>query len=504
MVAVAVVSALAGGAVIAQQSWTSAAAESSRLPWFAGYVDATVTPLFPFEAPETDGNRDVLLSFVVAAKDDECTPTWGAAYSLDEAAEELDLDRRIARLRQQEGTVAISLGGFANDELATTCRDAQRLKDAYSALIDRYDVTTLDFDIEDNDLSTVSGGERRARAVAELQTERRAAGEDLAIWLTLPAATFGLTEEGTTAVAQMLEGGVDLAGVNIMTMNFGQSLDEGESMGEASIRALTATHRQLKALYQLADQEVSDSTLWRKLGATPMIGQNDHVGEVFTMQDAEALNGFAVAQGIGRMSLWSSNRDFECGPNYVDVTRVSNGCSGVEHEDRTFVEVLGTGFAGRMAQAAGDTTTPEPRDPDDFRDNPERSPYPIWSEDAAYLKGTKIVWHRNVYEAKWWTSGELPDSPVLNEWETPWTLIGPVLDDERPIPVPTLPPGSYPEWEGTHTYDKKSRVLFEGVPYQAKWWNQGESPEASHSNPDGSPWTALDVKDVKEELGRAD
>ena len=26
--------------------------------------------------------------------------------------------------------------------------------------------------------------------------------------------------------------------------------------------------------------------------------------------------------------------------------------------------------------------------------------------------------------------------------------------------------------------DKADRVLFEGSPYQAKWWNQGESPEA--------------------------
>ena len=43
---------------------------------------------------------------------------------------------------------------------------------------------------------------------------------------------------------------------------------------------------------------------------------------------------------------------------------------------------------------------------------------------------------------KYWTQGDLPDNPVLQATETPWTLIGPVLPGETPVPVATLPPGS--------------------------------------------------------------
>jgi chitinase len=33
--------------------------------------------------------------------------------------------------------------------------------------------------------------------------------------------------------------------------------------------------------------------------------------------------------------------------------------------------------------------------------------------------------------------------------------------------------------------------LFGGVPYQAKWWNQGNSPAAASSNADDSPWAPM-------------
>jgi chitinase len=102
-----------------------------------------------------------------------------------------------------------------------------------------------------------------------------------------------------------------------------------------------------------------------------------------------------------------------------------------------------------------------------------------------------VVWHHNVYQAKWWTQGDTPDNPVLQSWQTPWELIGPVLPGEKPVPQATLPAGTYPDWSGATAYDAGQRVLFNNVPYQAKWWNQGNSPAASSSNPDSSPWTPL-------------
>lgn len=496
LIALILTATLAAGGFFGYQSWASAQVGSTPEPWFAGYVDVTATPTFEFESPATESGQDVMLSFIVAASVDPCTPSWGTAYSLDEAAYSLDLDRRIARLEQQGGDVAVSFGGLINDELGSVCTDSDKLADAYSAVLDRYNVTTIDLDIEGDDLADLAAGKRRAAAMATIQADRRANGQDLAVWLTLPAATFGLTEEGTTAVTQMLDAGVDLAGVNAMTMNYGQRLDEDETIGHASIRALTETHRQLGVLYGLADIQLSDATLWTKLGATPMIGQNDIEDEVFGLKDAETLNAFALEKGIGRMSMWSLNRDVTCGPNYADPKRVSDACSGIDQGDLSFADLLGAGFDGRLVLSAETITTEEPLDPDNMVDDPDTSPYAIWSESAAYLQGTKVVWHRNVYQAKWWTRGELPDNPVLNSWETPWTLVGPVLPGEKPIAMPTLPAGTFDEWDGLGVYEESTRVLFDGVPYEAKWWNQGESPEAYSSDPDGSPWAPLTVEEI--------
>jgi len=495
--------ALSTGGYLGWQWWGSAQAAAAYDPWFAGYVDVTATPTYDFEAsPDLAGN-DVVLSFIVAATDDPCAPSWGTHFSLAEAADQLDLDRRLARVKQLGGQIVVSFGGLLNTELGTGCTDTAALSAAYAAVLDRYDVTTIDLDLEGANLTDTAAATRRAAAIAQLQADRRAAGEDLAVWLTLPVATGGLTADGTHAVSAMLDARVDLAGVNLMTMDFGSSKDAGETMAQASVRAVTAAHRQIGTLYSRAGTELADATVWQKIGITPMVGQNDVAGEIFTLDDATALNTFAQEQRVGRMSLWSLNRDTTCGSNYADVKRVSDSCSGIVQGDSKFVHLLGAGFTGRPVAAAAAVTTDESASLDSVVDDPATSPYPIWAEESSYLEGTKVVWHKNVYQTKWWTRGDLPDNPVLNEWETPWVLIGPVLPGETPIPKPTLPAGTYPEWAGTAVYEKGDLVLFDGVPYRSKWWNQGESPDAAAANPDGSPWAALSDAEVKKLRGVA-
>lgn len=515
LLAVAVVAAIAVVAVFGFRVFVvDQARAGGAAPWFAGYVDATVTPQYAFESPETSAQADVVLSFVVAESADACTPSWGAAYPLDDAAQQLDMDRRIARVRQLGGDAIVSFGGASNVELATACTDVGELRKAYAAVVDRYDLSTIDLDIEADDLTDAVAGQRRAEALAALQAERSAAGEPLAIWVTLPVAQDGLTVEGKYLVSQMLAAGVGLAGVNVMTMDYGTDLG-GRSMGEVAIGALEATHAQLDALYSATGQDLTDATLWGKLGATPMIGQNDIRGEVFGLDDATTLNAFAQQKQLGRLSAWSLNRDATCGPNYLDVHTVSNQCSGVDQEPGQFADVLSAGFGGSpeaVAAAAptatagvtsGDSATGPGRDSTAIPDDPDTSPYPIWSIGTTYLAGAKVVWHGTVYEAKWWNLGEVPDEPVQRASDSAWTLIGPVLPGETPYRPSTLPEGTYPEWTGTTVYQEGDRVLLKGVPFVAKWWTQGDSPAATAPDSDGSPWLALTAAQVEEIAGRA-
>jgi len=473
---------------------------STLKPWFAAYADVTATPTYAFEQLGITGAKNVVLSFIVSTPSDPCTPSWGTAYSLEQAGSKLDLDRRIARLRQQGGAVSVSFGGALNDELSLKCENEDKLLQAYLAVINRYNLDTIDLDLENTSLGDKVAMARRALVIAKLQKKQRSEGKSLAVWLTLPVAPQGLTEMGTNAVKEMLGNGTDLAGVNVMTMDYGESKEREQSMHDASSNALTQTHRQLDILYKQAGIALNSATLWRKVGATPMIGQNDVVSEVFTIEDATVLNQFAREHGVGRMSFWSANRDIPCGENYVDTKVVSDSCSGVKTEKFGFAKVLSNDFDGSMLESAVVVTKDDPSANVQIVDDPAKSPYQIWSENGTYLEKVKVVWHGNVYEAKWWTKGDVPDNPVLQAWETPWQLIGPVLPGEKPIPQPTLPAGTYPEWSGKTEYQAGQRILFEGRPYIAKWWNSGESPAASSSNTDTTAWAPISQKEIGEIL----
>lgn len=503
LVAILIVSGLAYSATLSWERWRETESTTVYNPWFAAYVDVTATPIYAFEQMGSTTTPDVVLSFIVSSTSEPCIPTWGTYYTMDEAAEALDLDRRIVRLQQLGGRIAVSFGGALNSELSLECKDHDALFSAYQSVIERYKVDTIDLDIENQNLGNVEASERRATVIAQLQENYRSTDKKLAVWLTLPVTPQGLTQEGTDTVTQMLSSGVDIAGVNLMTMDYGTSRKQGQTMLDASKQALIETHRQIGILYKQAGINLNNVLLWRKIGATPMIGQNDFVDEVFTLEDAETLNIFSRNKGVGRMSMWSANRDIPCGENYVNVKVVSSSCSGIKAPKLSFAKALSNGFNGDLTQSANSLTIEDPKSNSYVVDDPERSPYQIWQETGAYPKGVKVVWHGNVYEAKWWTKKDLPDNPVLQSWETPWQLIGPVLLAEKPIHQPTLPEGTYPKWFGKSIYKGGDRVLFESVPFQAKWWNQGESPAASGANSDASPWiplTQLQIMDILEKV----
>ncbi|WP_259678261.1 chitinase [Arthrobacter oryzae] len=493
-----VVAAISAGGVAAWGNFQDVQAAGSIPSIFSGYVDVTATPRHAFEAPVSKEATNVALSFIVADPQEPCTPSWGAAYGLSEASSDLDLDRRVARLQQLGGTVSVSFGGQANKELATTCLDQEKLTAAYRTVIDRYNVDSIDLDIEGDALSDVAALDRRSVAIAAIQQDRQKEGKSLSAWLTLPVDPNGLTAVGTEAVRRTVAAGTDLAGVNIMTMDYGGSRLTDRSMAQNAVSAAEATHRQLSEIYRAAGNELGTETVWRKIGLTPMIGQNDIIGEIFTLKDAQELSTYAREKGIGRVSMWSLNRDRTCSPNYPDVKQVSDSCSGVDQAGSSFAAILAAGVAGspvpdatapaqRDGNAAGGQQSPAPA----VTDDPATSPYPVWSEGSAYAANDRVVWHANVYEAKWWTRGETPDNPVLQGSATPWRILGPVLPGDRPAPQLTAPAGTAPAWDPATIYRKGDRVLFDGRVFEAKWWTQTDSPEARLQGAPDSPWTKL-------------
>ncbi|WP_430869123.1 chitinase [Demequina aurantiaca] len=466
---------------------------------FASYVDVTVTPTYSFGTPVGPAQSHVILSFIVADPTSSCTPLWGGAYSLDEAAADLELDRRISQLRSTGGEARVSFGGQAGTEIAVTCTDEAALQDAYQSVVDRYTLTGIDLDIEGASLADPEAGVRRAAAIKAVQDQTLEDGRSLSVWLTLPVAPTGLTAEGITAVDQMLAAGVDLAGVNGMTMDFNSGVSATAPYSDVVLEASTALHAQVTEAYARIGTKLSVTHAWEKVGITPMIGQNDIPGEVFTLGDAATVNEFARANGVGQLSMWSLNRDATCqSPLPTVLTVVQTFCSGVDQGGKSFAEVLAEDLPSAPFESSDTDDAPSasasPSESPtavstDEADDPETSPFPIWDPLGTYPTGTMIVWHHNVYEARYWTSGVAPDTQAAVVGDLPWILVGPVLPGDTPAPLPTLPAGSYPQWDVSETYSAGTRVQLGNVPYEAKWWSEGQEPGVAVAG--GSPWVLI-------------
>src|SRR5262249_31730984 len=155
---------------------------------------------------------------------------------------------------------------------------------AYRSVMDRYGARIIDLDIEGTRLADPAANARQAAAMRALQKEAPS-GRPLQVWLTLPVTPAGPPPDGARGVHGLLRAGVALSGVNVMAMDYGGSKPTDESMGDAAMSALNATHAQLGAAYRRAGHPLSAEQLWARLGATAMIGRNDVAGEVFSVAD---------------------------------------------------------------------------------------------------------------------------------------------------------------------------------------------------------------------------
>ncbi len=466
----------------------SAVAAQESAAWFAPYVDTTLTPALQFQDPAVSPARQVILGFVVADPKSSCSPSWGGFYSLTKAAEQLNLDRRIAQLQNEGASAVVSFGGQANSELAVSCTDPAKLAAAYQSVISRYSLTTIDLDIEGTAQADHASVVRRALAIASVQKAARAAKSPLNVWLTLPVEPDGLQSDALNVVRDMLDNGVQLAGVNVMTMDF-TSAPQG--MYAAITGALNGTHSQLTAL--LRNEKLTSAQIWNRIGATVMIGQNDVAGQIVTVDDAKGVASFARAQHLGRVSMWSLNRDSQCGSQFARIGVHSNTCSGTAQAPLEFSKVLGslTGSVARYVPTPAASATPAPRNGSTVVDDPAHVPFPIWNPLASYPSGYKIVREGYVYQAKWYNTGVDPAASTQDSSVGPWQVVGPVLPGDHPPVIPTLAPGTYPNWSPTVAYRQGQKVIRDGLGYQAKYYTQGDDPAGVLANPSGSPWKAL-------------
>ena len=315
---------------------------------FAPYVDVCIYPrFFITEQNQAMGAKYYTLAFVVSDSRGNGIPTWGGYMEYVTSG---DWYRdEINGIRERGGDVIVSFGGEAGIELAMAHDNVESLRAAYQSVIDTYNLTWVDFDIEGAAVADSASIDRRNKAIKLLQDDN----PNLKVVFCLPVIPSGLTLDGMNLLRNAIANGVRVDAVNIMAMYFGASAPNPDGrMGEYAIEAANSLFDQLKTLYPGKD----DRQLWQMVGVTPVIGRSTAT-EVFYLEDARKLVTFGLEKNINLLSMWSANRDNgSCGT----VSSYSPLCSSLAQEDFAFSKIFDqfTGQSGPPAPTPIATATP--------------------------------------------------------------------------------------------------------------------------------------------------
>ena len=239
----------------------------------------------------------------------------------------------IAALQSEGGDVSVSFGGYTNDSdgdtLGTTCSSASAMASQVENVVTTLGVTHLDFDIESSEQTNTSDLNLTAQALAQVRSWGNSNGKSLFISYTIPALPTGLTSEGLAVIQAAASNSFTPNVVNIMAMDYGTS---GTEMGQAADQAVAATAGQVASTFN-----VSSSAAYAMLGVTPMIGQNDSAGEIFTLADASTVESYAASNNLAWTSFWSEGRD---NGGCAGSATASSTCSGVSQGDGDFTKAF--------------------------------------------------------------------------------------------------------------------------------------------------------------------
>jgi hypothetical protein len=262
---------------------------------FSPYIDMAMNNAADLEGiSDASGIQNFTLAFVLASNEGIGWQGWGSIDD-DTLFNGTTILQHVQDIQAAGGNITISFGGAAGTEAALVATSAAQLQAQYQSVIDRYAITSIDFDIEGSALPDAGANALRDQAIVGLQ----AANPDLKVSFTLPVLPTGLTADGLNLLQGAMNHGVRIDMVNIMAMDYGQSVDNNGQMGLNAILASEATQQQL-----------ANMGLDAKIGITPMIGVNDIVSEVFTLADAQSLVDYAAADpDVAMLSMWSVARD---------------------------------------------------------------------------------------------------------------------------------------------------------------------------------------------------
>ena len=339
------------------------------------------------------GAKAFTLAFVVA--NGGCTPAWETDAGLDNVSSDTQVAPIIAAIRAAGGDVVVSFGGYNGTKLGQTCGTPQATAAAEQAVISKYGLHALDFDLEEPEYENATAINNELGAAQILQTNNASLYESI----TMPGTASGTGYFGE----QLLDNAKTLGYTpnNYAIMPF----DGGFSGASSQISALESFNALLMNTFGW-----SSATAYAHEGISSMNGRTDSA-EYFYQTDFQTVLSFAESNHLARFTFWSVNRDRECSPP-DNNGNLSGTCSSVTQSDWDFTKII-----VQFADATPPSTTPTPT-PTPTSTTGVCSGVAAWNSTTAYVGGSEVTYNGSLWQAKWWSEADVPGGAA-----GVWTLI---------------------------------------------------------------------------------
>jgi len=238
---------------------------------------------------------------------------FGGLYKLSEKGNDgyqyPKIKEVIDNLKKMGAIYTISVGGQAGKSPWIVTKNVDKLEEMYLDIINTYNLKRLDLDIEEANQEE-QGNIANAKAIKKVQDKT-----GIEIVLTIPIMPTGWKDKQIKIIKAYLDQGVHISLINSMTMCYGAEVQNNEDYGDASIRAIENSIKQMKQIWANYGTNLTDEQAYQKTGATVDIGFESNLYPIFTKEMTAKVVEHAKKHKYGMISFWSLNRDAQMESN---------------------------------------------------------------------------------------------------------------------------------------------------------------------------------------------
>lgn len=232
---------------------------------------------------------------------------WGGYFELSEKGNDgyqyPKIKQTIQDLSNMGAMYTISVGGQLGAAPWIVTTNVDKLESFYLDIINVYNIKRLDLDIEESN-QTESNNIENAKAIKRVQDKT-----GIEIVLTIPIMPSGWTDKQIKIIKAYLGQGVNISLINSMTMCYGAGVYANEDYGDASVRAIENSVKQMQEIWASFGTVLTEEQAYLKTGATVDIGYESDLYPIFTPEMTRKVVEHAKKHKYGMVSYWSINRD---------------------------------------------------------------------------------------------------------------------------------------------------------------------------------------------------